>query len=467
MPADSQHEDYAELSGKWSRCRHAIAGQDEVHEHGEKYLPKLKDQTPEDYKAYLTRATFFNATGRTLDGLDGMVFRKAPVITMPDALKPIADDIDLAGTTLTGFAEKVVREVLGVGRFGVLVEFPRVDANKPATQADAAAMNHRPYASQYKAESIINWKSARVNNVMQPVLVVLAEEYEESSDGFQSTCKPQIRALTLTATGYQQQLYRQNEKKEWVEFEPPIIPLLNGSPLPFIPFFAFGPNSNDLCEQDPTLLDLVDLNLAHYRVTADYEHGCHFTGLPMLFISGVELKDNEKVSVGSANALVTSNPDADGKFIEFTGQGLQALENNIKAKESQMASIGARMLAPEKSGVEAADTLAMRHSGETSVLASIAKLASQGLTKMLAFMATWEGINGDVSISLNTDYMPTGMTAQDLTALIQSWQASAISTETLFENLQRGEIISDNVSFDDEQERIAANPAALGAMGAA
>jgi hypothetical protein len=464
MPADSQHKDYAELSAKWSRCRHAIAGQDEIHEHGEKYLPKLKDQTAEDYKAYKLRASFFNATGRTVDGLVGMVFRKAPVIVQPDALAAITADIDMAGTTLSGLAEKIVREVVGVGRIGVLVEYPRV-AEQPVTLAQASAQNLRPYASVYKAESIINWRSARVNNVMQLVLVVLREEYEESGDGFTADCKPQLRVLMLEQFGYQQQLYRKNARGEWAPEGAPIIPLMNGNPLPFIPFFAFGPNSNDLCEQDPPLLDLVDLNLAHYRVTADYEHGCHFTGLPMLFIAGVSLKENEKVSVGSQVALVTDNPQADGKFIEFTGQGMDALEKNLQRKENQMAAIGARMLAPEKAGVEAYDTLAMRHSGETSVLASIANMVSQQLTRIMAFIAEWEGIGGETSIKLNTDYMPQGMTAQELAELVKAHQAGAISFATLFDNLQRGEIIRAEKTAEQEKEEIADDGPPLGGAG--
>lgn len=466
MPVNSHHPDYEEMSSQWSRARHAIAGQDEIHEAGEKYLPRLKDQTDTDYNAYKLRASYFNATGRTVDGLVGMVFRKAPVIALPDGLDGIAMDIDMAGTDLAGFAQNIVREVVSVGRIGVLIEFPQVE-ERPTTQAQASAMNLRPYATTYKAESIFNWRYSRINNVMQLSLVELYEDYIKEDDGFSQKTDKQIRALILSDTGYFQQVYRKNDKGDWIPFDGPIIPLLKGRPLRFIPFYAFGAGENTLNEQVPPLLDLVDLNLAHYRVTADYEHGTHFTGLPMLFIAGVTLKENEKVSVGSQVALVTDNSDADGKFIEFSGQGLGALEKNLDRKEAQMASIGARMLAPEKSGVEAADTIIMRHSGETSVLAAIAKLASQQLTRMMTFIGEWAGVGGEVSIELNTDYLPAAMTAQDLTALIQSWQAGAISSETLFLNLQRGEIINEKVSFDDEQERIAANPASLGAMGAA
>jgi len=463
MPADSKHPSYEHGAAKWSRCRDAVAGQDAVHMAGEKYLPKLKDQSKEDYDAYKCRATYFNATGRTLDGLVGMIFRKAPVVVMPAAMEDIANDIDLAGTTLIGQAEKVVREVLDVGRIGLLVEFPVV-VEQPSNLAQAAAQNLRPYTSTYQAESIINWKSARVNNVMQLVLVVLSEDYEVSNDGFESKMEKQLRVLSLTETGYQQQLYRKNDRGEWVPEGDPIIPLNKGKPLSFIPFYAFGPNSNDLMVQEPPLLDLVDLNLAHYRVSADYEHGCHFTGLPMLFIAGVQLKEGENVSLGSQTALVTDSPapGADGKFIEFTGQGLGALENNLKSKENQMAAIGARMLEQQKAGVESEGAMQLRSNGETSVLASIANLVSQSFTRMLAFMAEWADVKGDISIALNTDFMPKGMTAQELSELTKAMQAGAISFETYFENLQRGEIIRGDKTVEEEKEQIADDGTPLG-----
>jgi hypothetical protein len=112
------------------------------------------------------------------------------------------------------------------------------------------------------------------------------------------------------------------------------------------------------------------------------------------------------------------------------------------------------MLAPEKAGVEAADTLSMRHNGEDSVLAGIAKLVAYGIQEMLTFMADWAGIAGKVEYKLNTDYLPKGMSAQDLTALMSAWQQGGISYQSLFANLQRSEIIAGDVTPEDEQARI-------------
>ena len=368
MPVDSLHPSYEKNTKKWKRARDAVAGEDAIHEGAKEYLPQLSGQTAEEYKAMLTRSPYFNASGRTLDALVGMVFRKAPVVESTDGFKPILDDIDLRGTSVKSIAEKILREELTVYRCGILVEYPRVQSAEGMTQAQVEALNLRPYTAFYKTESIINWREARINNVMQPTLIVLKESYIAKDDGYQSECEEQYRVLRLADGIYSQELYRKSENSKGYELVDVITPLLNGRPLNFIPFYPFGSEENELDIHDSMLLDLFNLNLAHYRVSSDYENGCHFTGLPMLLLAGVELGENESIYVGSQKAVVTDRADAHGEFIEFQGQGLGALEKNLDRKEAQMASIGARMLAPEKSGVESADALSIRHSGEEIVM---------------------------------------------------------------------------------------------------
>lgn len=424
----------------------------------------LKDQTHDDYAAYLQRTSYFNATGRTIDGLVGMVFRKEPQVEQT-GIDGIIDDVDLQGNSLTSFAQFILREVLTVDRFGVLVEYPSVN-QQVGTQADAQALNLRPYATHYPTESIINWKVERINNVMQPTLVVLQETAEVSDDGYEVKHIDQLRELRLLNGVYIQRIWQKDEKtKKYVQVSGDIMPLMNSAPLSFIPFYAFGADENSLDLHDAPILPIADLNLAHYRVTADYEHGCHFTGLPMLFLSGLNTVDdtgkNIPIYVGSQQAIVAPNPDATAQFIEFTGQGLGALEKNLDRKEKQMAVLGARMLEQQKNGVESEGSLQMRANGENSTLASIAKLVADQLSNMLEFMAAWAGVASDVTVELNTDYLPVQMTAEQLNALVAAWQAGAVSKQTLFKNLQRGEVIHDGAEFEDEEEQIGASPPVL------
>src|SRR5689334_16495867 len=119
MPVDTTHPDYNHYLPKWKRAEDVIEGQDAVHKAGVAYLPRLKDQSDEDYQAYVKRAGFYNATWRTIAGLVGMVFRKPPTQDLPVSFKSYTDDIDMRGTTLDQFAKCVVEDVIGMGRIGI------------------------------------------------------------------------------------------------------------------------------------------------------------------------------------------------------------------------------------------------------------------------------------------------------------------------------------------------------------
>jgi hypothetical protein len=454
---DTKHKDYDAHLKTWKKCRDVVAGEDAVHEAQTEYLPMLSEQTPQEYRAYVKRTPFYNATARTIDGLVGMVLRKEPTVEAPAALDAIRADMTLTGCALPELAENILREVLPVARYGVLVEYP-LQIEGPLTQAQASALNRRPYASVFKAEHIINWRVERINNAMQPVMIVLSETVVEWVSAFESQEIPQRRALLLEGGKYLQRVYRKGEKDEWEQWGPDIVPLMSNNPLDYIPFVIFGPSSNSFDCQKPPIYDLACLNLSHYRTIADYEHGAHFTGLPMLFLAGVQLGEGEKVPLGSTNAVTSPDPQADGKFIEFTGQGLGALKDRAAEKEAGMAAIGARMLAPEKAGVEAEGALKLRHSGESAVLTTIAKMVGAGLTRVLRIMADWEGIDAEVSVEMNTDFIEMVMTPQEIDALVKAWQTGAISRQTLHENLQAGEIVAPDVTAEEEEARIGDAP---------
>lgn len=462
MAVDSQHEDYNELQDEWEKCRDAAEGQRAIHGAGRKYLPALSGQTNEEYDAYKMRATFYEATGRTIDGLTSMIFRKPP--TLDGDLSPdFMEDCTLDGVSLFGFAQNLTREVMTVARAGILVDYPHIDyLETELTVAQSEAMNNRPYFRHYTAESIINWSKGRVNNKSVVTQVRLKECVDVPLDEFGDDDIDQIRVLELNEFGiYQQRVFRQNEKHEWVQFGEAIIPVMNGQPMSFIPFVFINTDSTSPEPQTPPLMGLVNINISHYRTTADLEHGAHFTGLPTAVITGHNKEKDEIFRIGSSTAWVFSNENANAKYLEFEGKGLDSLKELCAAKEEKMAALGAQMLTPSARRNEAADTAELRHMGENSILSAIAQTVSDGLNMALSIVAMWTNTQ-PVKISLNRDFLPTSMTPQMITALLQSWQSGGISGRTLFENLKRGEVIESTKTYEDEQADIQTEPPPMG-----
>jgi hypothetical protein len=458
MPVNTEHHEYTENKKLWRKCKHSVAGQHEIHEHGEMYLPKLSGQNDAEYRAYVKRALYYNATGRTLDGLTGMLFLKPPKVEYPTSMQPIIDDISMSGLSLHQFSEMVADDIVTVGRCGVLVDYPPI--TNASTMAEMARLGARPYATKYDAESIINWKTKRVNNIQMLSMVVLKESADIAKDEFESESVTRYRVLDLVEV-YRQRVFEEDKHGNIKQVGDDIYPLMNGNTMTFIPFEFIGVRDNSPRVDKPPLLDLVDVNLSHYLTSADLEHGRHFTGLPTPIVCGVQLESGQSLSIGSAKAWVFPDPQASASFLEFTGQGLGELREAMREKESMMATLGARMLAPESKGIESAQTASIHRAGENSVLASISQSISISLTHILEWLRDWSNIAGDVSVELNRDFVPPTMTAQDLTALVQSWQAGAISFDTLFDNLKQNDIIAADKTVDDEKELIAMNPVGI------
>jgi len=456
MSVKTTHKAYDKYSGKWKRCRDVVAGQDDVHAAGEAYLPKLKDETADDYSARRKRATFYNATWRTIAGLTGMLFRKDPAMIVPAGVAGYLEDVTMSGTSFGTFAREVAGEVIEVGRIGILVDHPAVENVQGITVDASAKLGHRPMMQVYLAESIINWKYRRVNNHYVLCIVVLQETTTEPEDEFTDREIVQYRVLDLDERDlYRVRIFQVDKDGKDIQIGGDMYPLMNSKPLDFIPFAIVGTDGIDSDLDEPPLIDLVDLNLSHYRTNADYEHGCHFTGLPTAVVSGYTPENaSEKMYIGSRAAWVFPDPAAKATFLEFTGQGLQSLKDNLDRKEQQMAVLGARMLAAEKKQAETATTAAIHRTGENSVLSAIAIAVSEALTWALDVFAQWSGQSGAIEFDINREFIAVMMDASQLRELVAAWQAGAISEPELFDMLQRADVVDGKKTLEEHQGEI-------------
>lgn len=463
MGVKYQHPDYVAMAPAWKRCRDAAAGQSAVHAAGEEYLPRLKDQDDKAYNAYVMRTPFYGATWRSIAAMLGLIFRKPPTITAPEKAKALLEDVTLSGTPLAVLAKTLAEEAITVGRVGLFADYP--EAAPGTTLADAQKQNLRPSLAMYCAESIINWRFAKIDNVYQLTLVVLVEQRLDKKDEFEDTSVTQYRVLDLVGQEDGTMRYRvrvfeikkdETGKEQDVQIGDDVYPTINGKPLTSIPFWIMGVDDLTPTCDLPPLIDLVDMNFSHYMVSADYEHGCHFAGLPTPVVTGYTPENGpngekpDKLYIGSAAAWVFPNVEAKATFLEFTGQGLDALEKNLARKENLLAILGARMLEAQKKAAEAAETAGLHRAGENSVLASTAQTLSLGIGKALAIFCEWAGESGDIVFELNRDFFPMPMTSDQLVALTASLQQGAISFETFFAQLQAGEIIATTRTVEEE-----------------
>jgi hypothetical protein len=252
MPStvDTQHNLYKNMQPQWVKCRAVSAGQRAVHDAKTLFLPRLKDQDDESYNAYRLRASFFNASFRTISALSGLIFRKPPVVDVPKSIEPMLEDVTGTGVSFHVLSQQVTIEDLTTGKLGVLVDFPS-QSTEGMTQADAEEKNIQPTMQLYKAEPFYNWKTGRVNNKTVPVEVRLVEDYSYPAIGFENPkTETRYRVLDLVRRPrgegvdeneglvYRVRVYRIEDKdKEQQQVGSDLYPLMNGKPLSYIPFW--------------------------------------------------------------------------------------------------------------------------------------------------------------------------------------------------------------------------------------
>ena len=427
-----------------------------VNSTDEEYLPKLNGQDKKQYASYKKRAVFYGAMSRTVTALVGAIDRKPPEITGADSLKNFTDDVTGTGISLDEFLKDVEEEVMISGRVVVCI-----DRNNSA--------DNRPYLVWYKSEDSINWFSEQYTDFDQRLSGMIFREsyYDIDPDNkYKQIQLDQYREFTMNDDNVTVNIWRQKNKEKRIgenqtfvgkedkpkyEIEETYTLTNRGKPLGFVPCVPVVADGSPFEVPHPPLLDLVDVNLAHYRNSADYEHGMHWTALPTPVLTGLNGKDS-KISIGSGAAIILPDPQSSAMFLEFSGTGLSTIKTAMDHKEMMMSALGARMLASRMDQSTSAEVARINYSGETASLCNVARSMSRGMTRLLKMVAMWENNKGfeNIEVHLNEDYVDTKLDGSNLSALMQAYQGGAISLDSLIWNMSSGELLPVGRTVEDE-----------------
>lgn len=308
-------------------------------------------------------------------------------------------------------------EIDSVGRGGLLVDAPETAA---ATAAEQNAGLLNPVIAFYTAENIINWRLTRVGSVNRVTMVVLREVWEYSEPGaeFETKFGEQYRVLDLIDGRYRQRIYRFDAEggaqDEVIEIFPELGEQLRGK----IPFTFIGASNNDATIDDAPLLPLAELNIGHFRNSADNEESSFVVGQPTLFIAPGENMSMEQWA--EANPHGVRMGSRSGHNIGHGGNAflVQAGENNLAKqnmldKENQAIQIGAQLITPTQQIT--AESARLQRGADTSVMATIARNVSMAYTDALRWVAAMLGLREgtEIEFKLNMEFFLQPMTAPE------------------------------------------------------
>ena len=487
MSVDNKHSEYTQNLKLWQKIRDCDDGAYAVKsrtkggkagtlyaEKGTAYLPPpnptdVSADNTERYQEYLERASFVNFTGHTKEGMLGMVFRKETEVNLPTAIDYLNENANGGGLSLDQMIKDTAGEVLLVGRYGLLVDYPPAAEN--LTTAQVRALNLRANILSYEAESVVNWRCETIGGIKMLTMVVLQEPVEKvSDDGFEMESVMYHRVLRLKEGIYVQNLY--DEDGNQITWETGVndqdgLPVMNGDIMPRnstggawneIPFIFVGSINNDATTDKAPLYDIAEINIAHYRNSADYEESSFMVGQPTPALAGLTqswVKENmgDGVKFGSRSAILL--PEGGSASLLQAGENQMPLKG-MEIKEEQMIKLGARLI-QEQGGVETAEAAKIRFAGQNSKLGSIIINIEEAYTKCLEWAGMFMGGTGEIEIEVNKQFYDSTIDPQTIMAQIQLMDRGVIAQTDIRDNLRKASLIGSertDLEIDSEAEII-------------
>lgn len=420
----------------WQTVQDACQGQEAMKQGGTRYLPMpnafdKSDKNKERYKAYVERAVYYNAAGRTMSALTGLLFSTPPEVELDPVIDYMNREAAGDGNSLEQMLQEASRTLLLQGRSGILVDFSSAEINR--SKADTSA---RATLSLYKPENIINWRFKTIGNQQYLTLVVLREVEEVEKGDFELEEKTTYRELRLTDEGYVIRVWEDYDGSfEITEIYEPTKS--DGSRWKEIPFKFLGSYTNTPSFDPIPMYDLAVLNIAHWRNSADYEESAFLVGQPQPWLSGLTMEWRDTLQE-SGLYLGSRSP----WLLPEGGQAglLQANENTLSRqammdKEEQMATIGARLVTRTPQYKTARES-ASDDDKTTNTLQLIANNLSSGFRDALDWASEMMG-GGSNYLKVNSDFMPTKINDQTLRALIEAVQGGVMPACDLWSQMRR------------------------------
>jgi len=222
------------------------------------------DNGVEMYAAYSKRGQFPEIVEPTVTGMVGLVHHSEPTIDMPSQMDYIYEKATWDRQPLEVFHRRMTREILLMGRYGVMT--------------DVSPLGGDPYLTGYPAESIINW------NRWRSMYVLDETRHVQGMDEFSLIRRPQFRVLryinpaqeaqeTPTAfapilagpPGYSQQVFDYNYTGADI-YSPTVVGGASGrSPFESIPFVIAAPRDLDVTPDNSPMYGIARCALAYYR----------------------------------------------------------------------------------------------------------------------------------------------------------------------------------------------------------
>jgi hypothetical protein len=429
---------FTNLARKYKIVDDLYEGTETIRRNGEFYLPKEAGETQINYNNRLQRSVLFNAFKDTVDTSVGKMFTKPMNVKINDErLKLFIENVDGYGTSLESFTKEITREAIKSGIAYILVDYPKVGPD--VTLADEINLIIAPYWLMIRATQVMDVK-VDYEDRNAVVTFFKFKEFVSTIENGVETEKEQVRIFRKNGSEISYEVWVMDKKNEVLR-ETGVI-----SGIDLIPVVPVYGNKISHFIGSPTLYDLAELNILHYKAYSDYMNIVHVVQCPMLVVKGYQPQLNpdgtEKPFVISPNSVfILPSESGDVKYVEVAGGSVAAGKELILDIENKIKILGLELITQKPGGSETATGRIIDAAQQSSKLKSIAIDVEDSITTALFYTAVYMKLE-NIEISVNIDNSYTVLNNNDVTQLIELYKNGIIDSATVLEEIRKRALIS-------------------------
>lgn len=438
---------YEIMAPRWAKMETVLGGTEAMRKAGQAYMPQHAEEEDDRYLERVETATFLNMTELVLDTMVGRPFSDPVQLeeNVPEQIKEYMKDVDLQGNNIDVFARQWFREGVAKGFAHVLIDFPRKEAKpdgRTRTLADDRSEGLRPYWVLIKPENLL-FAHTRIINGEERVVHARILEETTTMDGFAEVVEQKIRVIEPGI----QQIYGYDAKNDvwYLEDEFPYD-------LDFVPLVTFYAAKDGPFLAKPPLMDLADLNIAHWQSGSDQRMVLTVARFPILAMSGA-VSEDAKLKIGPHRWLYNSDPQGKFYYVEHTGRAIRAGREDLKDLEAQMAHHGAEFFKKQPDR-QTALARALDSAEATTPLMDMIVRFMDAVDHALWVTAQWIRLPEGGNVHISRDFGPESSDQNDMIVLQFARKVRDISRATFLSELKRRGVLRDEFDADKDLGRI-------------
>lgn len=444
---------YDEMVGDWELLLDLLGGTKAMRAAGEKWLPK--EPREEGYDARLERSILFNAYRDTLNKLTNRPFAHPIQFTdLPEELEYLRDDVDGTGKPFEAFAKEIIKDLINYGIAHIFVdhsELPEIAEGKVLTKADEDRAGARVLLNVIHPPNLIGWQTEIVEKQIRLTQIRVKDVVTEAAGDYGDVDTNYVKLYNNDGWEVHQEIEIELDNKKEKLWK-----LIESGTHTFgrIPLITIYANRVSFMMAEPALMDLAWLNLCHWQSYSDQRNILRLSRFGLLFGKGFPKEMvGTSLDIGPSKAFITSDTEADLKYVEHTGKSIEAGRKDIEDIEIKMEILGQQPLM-RSAPLSTATAKRIDETRNVSQLQSWVRTLERGLMQALKMAGEWRKIelSETTKIDVFSDFEVAIYGATDKELLLKARIEGEITRERFLREEQRRGVFSGDMEPKEEAE---------------